>query len=100
MPWKQLLADANSITPQWAGVIMAMLMSILRVIYDNKEASITRIFLEALICGALSLTASYGISAMGLNASWAVFTGGMIGYFGSTSVRVFVLKYVTKKIDK
>lgn len=36
---------------------MAVAISALRVVYDQEETHWTRIMLESLICGALSLTA-------------------------------------------
>ena len=79
---------------------MAMFISTLRVIYDKEETKPLRILLEALICGALSLTASSGIIALQLNINWAVFAGGVIGYIGSTSVRAIALRFLNRKVGK
>ncbi|RMV39411.1 Holin [Pseudomonas syringae pv. maculicola] len=43
--------------PLWQGAIMAIIVSLLRILYDAKETSKRRIFFEALICGALTRTA-------------------------------------------
>lgn len=42
--------------PLWQGAIMAILISCLRVLYDAKETSKSRIVIEALICGGLALS--------------------------------------------
>lgn len=88
----------NKIPPELTGAILAVIMSTLRVIYDKEETRFSRILIESLICGALSLTASSAITAAGLNAQWAIFAGGVIGYFGSATVRAFALKLIEAKI--
>jgi len=85
--------------PSILGVLLAMALAVLRVIYDRQETSRIRILLESLICGGLSLTASAAITAMGLDDGWAMFAGGVIGYFGSTQVRLFSYKIINKQID-
>ena len=87
------------ISPEAAGVLMAMFIAALRVIYDREENKPLRILLESGICGGLSLTASSGILAMGLDMNWAIFVGGTIGYFGSATVRQIALKILNTKID-
>jgi len=89
------VAMLNKLPPEIVGVLMAMFISTLRVIYDKEETKPLRILLEALICGALSLTASSAIIALQLNLNWAVFSGGVIGYIGSTSVRAIAVRAVS-----
>lgn len=90
----------SKLSPEAAGVGMAMFIATLRVIYDREETAPLRIVLEALICGALSLTTSFGLIALELNANWAIFAGGVIGYMGSASVRVLALKFLNRKVGK
>lgn len=89
----------NNLPPQMAGVFMAIFMAYIRVVYDQKETKPQRIIVESILCGALSLTATFGISAIGLDINWAVFTGGVIGYLGPQSVREYVTKVLNKKTD-
>lgn len=93
--WLTLL---NNVPPQVSAAIMAMVMAVLRVVYDREETKPIRVVLEALICGALSLTASSGVLALGLSIHWAMFAGGVIGYFGSTTVRTFAVKLINRRI--
>jgi lambda family phage holin len=93
-----LIAELNGLPPAIAGAMMSMVISTIRVLYDGKETKALRIFLEAILCGALSLTASAGISAMGLNVNWSVFAGGLIGYLGSNTVRYIAWNLITKKL--
>ncbi len=90
----------NSLPAEIAGVLMAMFIAVLRVIYDKEETKPIRIMLEALICGTLSLTASSAIIAMKLDVNWAVFVGGVIGYFGSATVRAIAVKFINSKVNK
>ena len=49
------------------GVIMAMFVSVIRVVYDREETSAIRIGLESLICGSLTLAGGSLALAMGLD---------------------------------
>ena len=93
------IAEMNRLPPEFGGVLMAIVISILRVIYDRKETKPLRILLEAGICGALSLSVTYGIYALGLNANWAVFAGGAVGYIGSQTIRELTVRLLNSKID-
>jgi len=93
--WIQTL---NQLPAEVGGALMAIFIAVLRVIYDKEETQPMRVMLESLICGALSLTISYAIIALGLNINWAIFAGGTIGYFGSATVRVFAIKVIRAKI--
>lgn len=95
--WIQSL---NNLPAEAAGVLMAMFIATLRVIYDKEETKPIRILLEALLCGTLSLTASSAIIAMDLDVNWAVFVGGVIGYFGSATVRALAVKFINSKVEK
>lgn len=81
-----------------AGVGLAMVSASLRVLGDSKESKMTRLLLEATTCGALSLTASQAIVAMGLNSHWAVAAGGAIGYLGSSMITNLFLKLAHRKL--
>lgn len=90
----------EKIPAEFFGVLLAMFIAVLRVIYDKEETKPARILLEALICGALSMTASAAIIALGLDTNWAVFAGGAIGYIGSTHTRLLAVKLLNSKIKK
>lgn len=98
--YQELAEIFKNMSPQMTGACMAMFISVLRVVYDDQETSPVRIFLEALICGALSLTTSSAILAAGLDMNWAIFAGGSIGYFGSASVRALAYKFINHKLGE
>jgi len=92
------LDGVSQLPPEFVGAILAMLLSLLRVVYDEQETKPIRVLVETLICGGLSLTASSAIIAMNLDSNWAMFVGGSIGFLGVTTVRALALKLINKKI--
>ena len=79
------------------GVLLSIFLAAVRVLYDNKEAKPLRILLEALLCGLLTFTACYGVSAMGWSSEWNVFVGGVIGFIGADAARAAAIRYVKKQ---
>jgi lambda family phage holin len=86
-------------TPLWQGAIMAATISLLRVLYEGKEANKWRVVLEALICGALSLSASSVIEWMAWPSSLSVAAGGTIGFIGVTAIRELIIRFLGRKAD-
>ena len=85
--------------PLWQGAIMAATVSLLRVLYEAKEANKWRIVFEALICGALSLSASSIIEWMTWPPSLSVAAGGAIGFIGVTVIRELIIRFLGRKAD-
>ncbi|MBS4088718.1 phage holin, lambda family [Pseudomonas rustica] len=95
--WAQIwLALSN---PLWQGAIMAVTITLLRVLYEAKEPNKWRIILEALICGALSLSASSIIEWMTWPSGLSVGAGGAIGFIGVTAIRDMIVRFLSKKVD-
>lgn len=86
-------------TPLWQGAIMAVTVSLLRVLYEAKEANKWRIVFEALICGALSLSASSVIEWMAWPPSLSITAGGTIGFIGVTAIKELIIKFLGRKAD-
>lgn len=91
---------ALSASPTWQGFLMASIISALRVLYDGKETRKTRIVLESLLCGALSLSASSLIEWMDWPSSLAVAMGGAIGFLGVTTIREYLIRWAGKHADQ
>jgi lambda family phage holin len=85
--------------PLLQGAIMAIIISLLRVLYDAKETSKRRILFEALICGGLSLSASSVIAWMEWPSNLSVAAGGFIGFLGVTAIRELVTRFIGRKVD-
>jgi lambda family phage holin len=86
-------------TPLWQGAIMAATISMLRVLYEGKEANKWRVLLEALMCGGLSLSASSVIEWMAWPSSLSVGAGGAIGFIGVTAIRELIIRFLGRKAD-
>ena len=97
---RDLLDYLNRLPPQLVGVLMAIFIAVLRIVYDGRETKPLRIILEAIICGALSLAAGSAIVALGLNSNWILFAGGVIGYLGSTAIRSLIIKFLHHRIGR
>lgn len=93
---------SDEISPETVGIVMAIVIAILRVMYDRKETAPARIVMEGALCGCLTVASNAGINAMGWDPQWAIFAGAMIGYLGSMTIRLLALGYLKKKggIDK
>ena len=85
--------------PLWQGAVMAATISLLRVLYEGKEANKWRVVLEALICGALSLSASSVIEWMAWPSSLSVAAGGAIGFIGVTAIRELIIRFLGRRAD-
>jgi lambda family phage holin len=85
--------------PWLGGVLMAGVMSTLRIIYDREETHWLRIVMEGIICGGLTVAAGSALVAMGYDQGWYLFCGGAIGFMGSQSVRALAYKLIKKKTD-
>ncbi|PWE39600.1 phage holin, lambda family [Pseudomonas prosekii] len=95
--WAKFLEALSN--PLWQGAIMAITVSLLRIMYDAKETSKRRIFFESLICGALSLVASSLIEWMAWPPNLSVAAGGTIGFLGVTAIRELVTRFLGRKAD-
>lgn len=80
--------------------ILAGFISFLRIMYDNKEPSFVRRFLESCLCGAITVATSYLIQAIGLQEGWSMFLGGMIGLFGADYIRTKARKFAEARLQK
>lgn len=87
----------DKIPSSFFAVALAMFTAVVRVIYDKEETKLSRIALESILCGALTMTAWAGITALGWHESWSVAAGGTIGFIGSMSVRLLALRFLRKK---
>ncbi len=94
------LWQALSLSTVWQGALMASVIATLRVLYDGKDLRITHVLLEALLCGALSLSASSLIEYMTWPAGVAVALGGGIGFLGVGSVRELLMRWSGRHVNK
>lgn len=95
-----MLDSFREVPPIILGVIMAVVIALIRVVYEQEETSVIRVMLEGLLCGALAVVAGTGIEAMGLDQNWVLFSGGMVGFIGSQSIRAYANTLIKNKVDK
>ena len=86
--------------PAAGGIVMAIIISILRVFYDADETSFRRILLESMLCGALTLAGGSAFRMMGYGPEAYMFCGGAIGFMGSQSIRVLAYRWLGKKAEE
>ncbi|MFK0032969.1 phage holin, lambda family [Pseudomonas monteilii] len=82
----------------WPGLYSALLaafIAALRVIYGGGR--FRQLIIEAPLCGALALSASHGLSLIGIPLSAAPFFGGLIGLLGVECVRAAAKKTFIRK---
>lgn len=80
--------------PEARAAIMAVVIAILRIMYDQQEARWQRVCLESLLCGAISYGLASGLRFFNLEAGLAVFAGGLVGFLGVEFVRERARKWV------
>lgn len=88
---------AVSTSVEAKGAAMASAIAVLRVLYDGKETRWTRIILESLICGGLSMSATSVVRWFGLPDDMAIAAGGAIGFIGVTALRDLLMKLLVRK---
>ncbi|SDC30609.1 phage holin, lambda family [Acinetobacter boissieri] len=78
------------------GVVMAIIMATLRMSYSGETWKAT--IVEALLCGALTLTAVSAMNYLGISKDVTVAIGGFIGFLGANKIKVIVNKLLSKKL--
>ena len=87
----------KGLSPESTGVLLAMALALLRMLYDKRGITKTQILIEVLICGLISLTLSAAIKASGFDESWQIVGGGIVGLAGYSVIRVLTLDFLKKK---
>jgi len=97
MPWRD---PNNWLIPEIMAPLLSFVLALLRTIYQNQEPSWLRRLLESVICGMLTLSAGFAISAMGMNNDWKFAVAGAVGFAGTEYIRTVAQKFIDRKIDK
>lgn len=105
--WGTILDWLLDPSPALQGFLMALLIAVLRLIYDRKEKAWQRIALEGLLCGLLTV-AGTSITALALSLWWPTFqapvaqiaigVGGTVGFFGVEAVRRAAVRLLNIKL--
>lgn len=96
--WAWLAAWFEQNWPAIYSGLLAVVIASLRVIYGG--GTVRRMVIEAPLCGALALSASHGLSLLGIPASTAPFFGGVIGLLGVEGTRAAAKKIFNRKVEQ
>ena len=107
----------QSIPPYLMGPVMAFIVAIVRAMYDRKESDKLRAFLDAVLCGFLTVTAMAAliflvpekylivdptnpVSQMYRDALMYACAGigGAIGFIGAEKIRELALRFLRNKV--
>lgn len=93
--WRQFW---QSLPEPYKAAILATLVAVLRVFYDDREPRWFRRVLEAALCGAIALAIATLCGAIGLADGWGTFLGASVGLFGADQVREWGRRFASKRI--
>lgn len=93
--WAWLAAWLEQNWPGLYAGALAVVIAALRVVYGG--GSVRRMLIEAPLCGALALSASHGLSLIGIPLTAAPFFGGVIGLLGVEFTRATAKKFFIRK---
>lgn len=90
----------NWLRPEIMAPLLSFVLAFLRTIYSNDGNPWSRRFLESTICGLITLSATYGVDAMGVHGDWKYAVAGGIGFLGVDYIRNLTKKFLDKKAGK
>jgi lambda family phage holin len=96
--WARLAVWLEQNWPAIYSGLLAVVIGSLRVIYGGGTAR--RMVIEAPLCGALALSASHGLTLLGIPISAAPFFGGVTGLLGVEGTRAAARKFFTRKVER
>lgn len=95
--WLELL----QLTPEsLQGAIMAFIVSMLRLMYDNKEPNWLRRLIEGFICAFLAYSVFALTNALGISSDLAFVGSVLIGFLGADFVREKARIWFSNKANK
>ncbi|WP_288074297.1 phage holin, lambda family [Pseudomonas sp.] len=92
-----LIGWLQSISPALAAVVLSIVTAGLRVVYGG--GTYRQMFLEAALCGAVSLALVPLLQWLGLPADMAIFAGGCVGFIGVEELRRWAIKLGQRKAE-
>lgn len=95
VPWRN---PENWLSAEVMAPVLSFVLALFRTMYQDKEPNWMRRIIESAMCGMITLSASYGIDAMGLNGDWKYVAAGSIGFLGADYIRGVAHKFINKKV--
>ena len=93
-------AIRSAIGAQGFPVLIAFVLSYLRILYDDREPRPVRQFIEASLGSMLVLAVGLSCEQFGLSAGWSYAAAGFVGTMGVNQVRTLARKWASKKADQ
>lgn len=98
--WITVLAALwNALPEPIKAAIIATLVALVRVMYDDREPRTLRRLLEAALCGAIALCIASLSEAIGLPSGYATFAGGAVGLLGAEQVREWARRIAQRRVE-
>lgn len=97
MSLKRVRQMWDKVSPDIQAILLAMVLSAFRIIYDRKETHPIRVAMESVICGLLAKAFYHFTVAIEVSPDWAIFGGGMIGFLGTYTVRAAAIRFIKKE---
>lgn len=80
--------------------MLSFILALLRTMYQDNEPSWLRRVIESSLCGLITLSAGYGINALGAHGDWKYAVAGGIGFLGIEYIRGFAKRFLDRKLEK
>ena len=94
--WASLLLVVRDHGP---AVVLAFVLSYVRILYDAKESRPVRQIIEALLGAIITLVVGISCEKFGLSSGWSFFAAGFVGILGVQQVRQLGRKWAERKAD-
>lgn len=95
-------ADAvrSAFSSQGIPVMIAFVLSYLRILYDDREPKPVRQLIEALLGSMIVLAIGLTCEKFGLSSGYSYAASGLIGTLGVNQVRTIARRWATRKIEQ
>ena len=78
---------------------LAAVLTLLRIMYDDKEPRWDRRLLEAALGGVLTFLVGVGAERFGVSGGYSYAVAGVVSVLGIEQVRQFATRWASRKVD-
>ena len=93
--WMSITLAIKALWPTIGASAISCAVCYARIIHDGERRK--NKWIEGVLCGLLSFTASHGLAYIGMPDNSDVFVGGVIGFIGVEKLREIALRVISKK---
>ena len=97
---KQIIDSTLGSTPSgaWGSALVAVVLSVLRILGDENSKKWQRMLLEAPTAGCIGYTVGVFVIESGSGVGAALVAGTVIGHLGTDWVRSFARSFVSRRV--